>query len=92
MKEAEIEVPKYLCVNPMSNSGLSEQSKVKVRNAIYDAYKKGEIDETTKNKLMSKVNFTGKENDYNEEIISKILQCFFDAEKQFTNEFKITIQ
>ena len=37
-------------------------------------------------------NFTGKENDYNEEIITKILQCFFDAEKQFPKEFKITIQ
>ena len=37
-------------------------------------------------------NFTGKENDYNEEIITKILQCFFDAEKQFPNDFKITIK
>lgn len=37
-------------------------------------------------------NFTGKENDYNEEIITKILQCFFDAEKQFPKEFKITIK
>ena len=37
-------------------------------------------------------NFTGKENDYNEEIITKILQCFFDAEKQFPKEFKISIQ
>ena len=36
-------------------------------------------------------NLTGKENDYNEEIITKILQCFFDAEKQFPNDFKITI-
>lgn len=37
-------------------------------------------------------NFTGKENDYNDEIITKILNCFFDAEKQFPNEFKVTIQ
>ena len=37
-------------------------------------------------------NFTGKENDYNEEIITKILQCLFDAEKQFPNDFKITIK
>ena len=37
-------------------------------------------------------NFTAKENDYNEEIITKILQCFFDAEKQFPKEFKISIQ
>ena len=37
-------------------------------------------------------NFKGKENDYNEEILTKILQCFFDAEKQFPNDFKITIQ
>lgn len=37
-------------------------------------------------------NFTGKENDYNDEIITKILNCFFDAEKKFPNEFKVTIQ
>lgn len=37
-------------------------------------------------------NFTGKENDYNEEILTRILQCFFDAEKQFPNDFKIKIK
>ena len=37
-------------------------------------------------------NFTGKENDYNEEIITKILNCFFDAEKQYPNDFKIIVQ
>ena len=29
--------------------------------------------------------------DYNEVIITKILNCFFDAEKQLPNEFKISI-
>ena len=66
MKDADVKVPNYLEVNPISNSGLSESSKTKVRSSINNAYKKGDIDEETKNKLLSQVNFTGKEKMPNE--------------------------
>jgi len=59
MAENDIEIPKFLNVNPLTNSGLDAVSKTKIRNAIYEAARNGKIDNSTKNKLLSKVNFTG---------------------------------
>jgi hypothetical protein len=56
----DIKVPKNISVSPISNSGLDEASKSKVRREIQNAFRDKKIDERTKNDLMAKVNFTGK--------------------------------
>ena len=62
LQDYNIKIPKNLSVNPISNSGLDEASKGKLRREIENAYKNNIIDNKTRNKLIYDVNFTGNTN------------------------------